>query len=48
VVVIGPDLRIHAVYNGYWYWGRPTLDELEKNLREISRSLRPDWEAPTP
>jgi hypothetical protein len=36
------------VYNGYWYWGRPTLDELEKNLREISRSLRPDWEAPTP
>jgi len=48
VVVIGPDLRIHAVYNGDWYWGRPTLDELEKNLREISRSLRPDWEAPTP
>lgn len=48
VIVIGPDVRIHAVYNGYWYWGRPTLDELEKNLREISRSLRPDWEAPTP
>jgi len=48
VVVIGPDLRIHAVYNGYWYWGRPTVDELVKNLREISRALRPDWEAPTP
>jgi peroxiredoxin len=48
VVVIGPDLRIHAVYNGYWYWGRPTVDELVKDLREISRALRPDWEAPTP
>ncbi|MGZ4305731.1 MAG: peroxiredoxin family protein [Solirubrobacteraceae bacterium] len=48
VVVIGPDLRIHALYNGYWYWGRPTLDELVQNLRDLSRALRPDWEAPTP
>jgi peroxiredoxin len=48
VVVIGPDLRIHALYNGYWYWGRPTVDELVKNLRDLSRALRPDWEAPTP
>ena len=48
VVAIGPDLRIHAVYNGYWYWGRPTVDELVKHLREITRRLRPDWEAPTP
>jgi peroxiredoxin len=48
VVVIGPDRRIHTVYNGYWYWGRPTLDELAKDLREISRAVRPDWEAPTP
>jgi len=48
VVVIGPDLRIHTLYNGYWYWGRPTVDELVIDLREISRALRPDWEAPTP
>jgi peroxiredoxin len=48
VAVIGPDLRAHAVYNGYWYWGRPTADELVKNLRDLSRALRPDWEAPTP
>ena len=48
VVVIGPDLRIHAAYNGYWYWGRPTQDELLCHLRDISRDLRPDWEAPTP
>ena len=48
VVVIGPDLRIHAAYNGYWYWGRPTHDELVRHLRDISRDLRRDWEAPTP
>ena len=48
VVVIGPDLRIHALYNGYWYWGRPTVDELVTNLRDLSRALRPDWDAPTP
>jgi len=48
VVVISPDLRIHAAYNGYWYWGRPSRDELVRHLRDISRALRPDWEAPTP
>jgi peroxiredoxin len=48
VVVISPDLRIHAAYNGYWYWGRPTQDELVRHLRDISRELRSDWEAPTP
>ena len=48
VVVISPDLRIHATYNGYWYWGRPTRDELVRHLRDISRLLRPDWAAPTP
>ena len=48
VVVIDPDLRIHAVYNGYWYWGRPTHEELVRHLSEISRTLRVDWEAPTP
>jgi peroxiredoxin len=48
VVVIDPDLCINATYNGYWYWGRPTHEELVRDLREISRALRVDWEAPTP
>jgi peroxiredoxin len=47
VVVISPNLQIHTAYNGYWYWGRPTHDELIKDLRQISRALRPDWKAPT-
>jgi len=40
------DLRIHAVYDGYWYSGRATLEELRQDLRAIQRSLREDWEAP--
>jgi peroxiredoxin len=39
-----PDLRIHAAYNGYWYWGRATLEELRRDLRDISRAIRADWQ----
>ena len=39
-----PDLTVHAAYNGYWYLGRPTREELRADLRAISREIRPDWE----
>ena len=41
-----PDLTIHAVYNGYWFWGRPTPEDLRRDLRAITADLRPDWEVP--
>ena len=41
-----PDLTIHAVYNGYWFWGRPTAEDLRRDLRAITADLRPDWEVP--
>jgi hypothetical protein len=41
-----PDLRIHRSYNGYWYWGRATLEELRRDLREITRAVRDDCEVP--
>ena len=31
-----PDLTIHAVYNGYWFWGRPTAEDLRRDLRAIT------------
>jgi peroxiredoxin len=43
-VSLYPDLRVHRSYNGYWYWGRPTLEELRRDLREISMEIRSDWE----
>lgn len=44
--VLRPDLTIHSSYNGYWFWGRPTLEDLRQDLRAVTRSLRPDWEVP--
>jgi peroxiredoxin len=38
-----PDLRIHREYNGYWFWGRPTLEELRQDFRAITMAIRPDW-----
>jgi len=41
-----PDLTIHNLYNGYWYVGRPTLDELRMNLRAMMNKVRPDFRGP--
>ncbi|MBA2387543.1 MAG: redoxin domain-containing protein [Acidimicrobiia bacterium] len=46
VFVLRPDLQIHASFNGYWFWGRPTNEELRQAFREITRSIRPDWHVP--
>ena len=47
VFTLFPDLTIHRAYNGYWFWGRPTMEELRSDMRAITREIRPDWEAPT-
>lgn len=39
-----PDLSVHAAYNGFWYWGRATMDELRRDMRFISEAVRTDWE----
>jgi peroxiredoxin len=41
-----PDLTVHRFYNGYWFWGRPTSEELRQDFRHITRQIRPDWEPP--
>jgi len=46
VFVLQPDLTIHAAYNGYWFWGRPTNEELRQDFRAITKVIRPDWEPP--
>lgn len=38
-----PDLTIHRIYNGWWYVGRPTLEELRQDLRAIMERCRPDY-----
>jgi peroxiredoxin len=40
---LAPDLTIHAIYNGWWYVGRPTLEELRQDLRQIMQTCRDDY-----
>jgi peroxiredoxin len=46
--VLEPGLRIYKIYNGYWFWGRPTTNELWLDLRAIGERLRPDWDLGAP
>jgi hypothetical protein len=46
--VLKPGLVIHRIYNGYWFWGRPSFDDLRRDLREVTREIRPDWDLATP
>ena len=47
-LVLAPELRVHSVYNGYWYFGRPSVEELRRDLREVTRAARPDWDLSDP
>ncbi|MDP9405277.1 MAG: redoxin domain-containing protein [Actinomycetota bacterium] len=46
VFTLFPDLTVHRAYCGYWFWGRPSNEELRRDFREISRAIRPDWDGP--
>src|SRR3954470_22296681 len=36
-LVLKPGLVVHSVYNGYWFWGRPSTDDLWQDLRAATR-----------
>jgi peroxiredoxin len=46
-LVLKPGLVIHSVYNGYWFWGRPSFADLWRDLRAASAECRPDWDLST-
>jgi peroxiredoxin len=46
VYTLFSDLTVHRAYDGYWFWGRPTDEELRQDMRDISRAIRADWSAP--
>ena len=47
-IVLEPELVIFKIYNGYWFFGRPTIEELRQDLREVTRKCRPDWDITSP
>jgi peroxiredoxin len=43
-LVLEPGLRVFNVYNGYWFFGRPTNEDLRQDLRAVMMKCRPDWD----
>src|SRR5207249_954347 len=48
VIVLEPGLIVYKIYNGYWFLGRPTIEELRQDLRAVAKKCRPDWDITTP
>jgi len=40
--ILYPDREIYKIYNGWWFLGRPTVEEIRMDLRAVM-SRRPDW-----
>ena len=47
-LVLKPGLVVHSIYNGYWFWGRPSVEDLRRDLRAATQEIRPDWDLSTP
>ncbi|MGH2883644.1 MAG: redoxin domain-containing protein [Solirubrobacteraceae bacterium] len=47
-LVLKPGLVVHSIYNGYWFWGRPSFVDLWRDLRIVTSEIRPDWDLSKP
>jgi peroxiredoxin len=47
-IVLEPGLIVFKTYNGYWFFGRPTIEELRQDLRAVLKKCRPDWDITSP
>jgi len=47
-LLLAPGLKIRKIWNGYYYWGRPSVAELHGELRALTREMRPDWDLRDP
>ncbi|HVV44233.1 MAG TPA: redoxin domain-containing protein [Bryobacteraceae bacterium] len=43
-IILEPGLIVFRIYNGYSFFGRPTVEELRQDLREVLKKCRPDWD----
>jgi peroxiredoxin len=47
-IVLEPGLVVFKFYNGSWFFGRPTVEELRQDLRAVLKKCRADWDIGTP
>jgi peroxiredoxin len=46
-VVLAPGLVVDRVYCGYWFWGRPSANQLWLDLQELFRRTKADFDPTT-
>jgi len=47
-IVLEPGLVVYKIYVGYWFFSRPTVEELRQDLRAVLMKCRPDWDITKP
>jgi peroxiredoxin len=47
-LVLAPGLVIDKIYVGYWFWGRPSPNQLWEDLQDLHRRIKPDYDPTTP
>ena len=47
-LLLAPGLQIDKVYVGYWFWGRPSPNQLWEDLQDLHRRIKPDFDPTTP
>jgi hypothetical protein len=47
-LVLKPGLVIYSIYNGYWFWGRPSVVDLWYDLRAVTSEIRPGRDLSSP
>jgi peroxiredoxin len=47
-IVLEPGLVVFKIYVGYWFFARPTIEELRHDLRTVLKKCRPDWDITDP
>jgi peroxiredoxin len=46
-LILGPGRRIEKVYVGYWFWGRPSNEQLWADLGDLLRRTKADFDPTT-
>ena len=47
-LILSPGLRVEKVYVGYWFWGRPSPEQLWLDLQDLTKRLKDDYDPTLP
>jgi len=46
-LILSPGLKVEKVYVGYWFWGRPSPEQLWADLSDLFARIEPDFDPTT-